>query len=91
MAVFAAVTAKTLINEPKLVIPTFGLIFLAVLVGIMMYKWKWNQLVATILGIILLSGLLIAGNYIPISLTVLIPLMHLVGVMPFLNALSHTT
>ena len=74
MAVFAAVTAKTLINEPKLVIPTFGLIFVAVLVGIMMYKWKWNQLVATILGIILLSGLLIAGNYIPISLTVANPL-----------------
>lgn len=74
MAVFAAVTAKTLINEPKLVIPTFGLILVAILVGLMMYKWKWNQAIATILGIILLVGLLILGNCIPITLRVANPL-----------------
>ncbi len=74
MAVFAAVTAKTLMNEPKLVIPTFGLILVAILVGLMIYKWKWNQIAATILGIILLVCLLILGNYIPISFNVANPL-----------------
>ena len=74
MAVFAAVTAKTLINEPKLVIPTLGLILVAILVGLMVYKWKWNQIIATILGIILLLSLLILGNHIPISLKVANPL-----------------
>lgn len=74
MAVFAAVTAKTLINEPKLVIPTFGLILAAILVGFMIYKWKWNQIIATILGIIIIIGLLILGNRIPISLKVANPL-----------------
>jgi len=74
MAVFAAVTARTLISQPKLVIPTFGLILVAVLVGLMIYKWKWNQMVATILGIILLVGFLILGNYIPVTLRVTNPL-----------------
>ncbi len=74
MAVFAAVTARTLINQPKLVIPTFGLILVAILLGIMMYKWKWNQIIATILGIILLLGLLILGNYVPVALKVANPL-----------------
>jgi carbon starvation protein len=74
MAVFAAVTAKTLINEPRLVIPTFGLILVAILAGLMMYKYKCSQLIATILGIVLLAGLLILGNYIPISLNVGNPL-----------------
>ena len=75
MAVFAVVTAKTLINEPKLVIPTFGLILVAILTGLMVYRWKYNQVVATLLGIILLVGLLILGNYVPISLKVANPLM----------------
>jgi carbon starvation protein len=74
MAVFAAVTAKTLINQPQLVIPTFGLILVAILVGLMIYKWKWNQIIATILGIILLLSLLILGNYIPVTLRVANPL-----------------
>jgi carbon starvation protein len=75
MAVFAVVTAKTLMNEPKLVIPTFGLILVAILIGLMVYRWKYNQAIATLLGIILLVGLLILGNYIPISLNVANPLM----------------
>ena len=70
MAVFAAITAKTLISEPRLVIPTFGLILVAILVGFMIYKWRWNQILATILGIVLILCLLIIGNYIPITLNV---------------------
>jgi carbon starvation protein len=74
MAVFAVVTAKTLVNTPALVIPTFGLILVAILIGLMIYRWKWNQLAATVLGIALLVGLLVLGNYIPITLKVVNPL-----------------
>lgn len=68
MTVFAVVTAKTLISEPKLVIPTFGLVLAAVLVGLMIYRWKWNQLIATAIGIALLVLLLILGNRFPVVL-----------------------
>ncbi len=74
MSVFAVVTAKTLIGEPKLVIPTFGLILVAILVGLMMYKCRCNQIIATVIGIILLLGLLILGHRNPIVLNVTNPL-----------------
>ncbi|MFC1658726.1 carbon starvation protein A [Candidatus Omnitrophota bacterium] len=74
MAVFAVVSAKTLVTEPTLVIPTFGLVLVAMLVGLMIYRWKWNQLLATISGVILLIGLLFLGNYFPVTLQVVSPL-----------------
>lgn len=74
MAVFAVVSAKTLVSVPTLVIPTFGLILVAIVIGLMIYRWKWNQLIATIIGIILLIGLLVLGNYIPVTLKVANPL-----------------
>ncbi|MDD5383162.1 MAG: carbon starvation CstA family protein, partial [Candidatus Margulisbacteria bacterium] len=40
VAVFAAVTAKTLVEEPRIVIPTFGLIGVAIFAGLMLYYWK---------------------------------------------------
>jgi len=70
VAVFAAVTSTTLVNEPRIVIPTFGLIFVAVLTGFMIYRWKISQLVATLVGLALLGGLLILGYHYPISLAV---------------------
>lgn len=68
VAVFAAVTSATLVNEPRIVIPTFGLIFVAILAGLMIYKWKINRVVATVIGLALLGGLLVLGYYYPISL-----------------------
>jgi len=68
VAVFAAVTSTTLVNEPRIVIPTFGLIFVAILAGLMIYKWKANRVVATVIGLALLGGLLVLGYYYPISL-----------------------
>jgi len=68
VAVFAAVTSTTLVNEPRIVIPTFGLILVAILAGLMIYKWKINRVVATVIGLALLGGLLVLGYYYPISL-----------------------
>jgi len=68
VAVFAAVTSTTLVNEPRIVIPTFGLILVAILTGLMIYKWKVNRVVATVIGLALLGSLLVLGYYYPISL-----------------------
>ncbi|MBN1383742.1 MAG: carbon starvation protein A [Elusimicrobia bacterium] len=69
VAVFAATTAKTLVDEPRVVVPTLGLIFLAVFVGFMIYKWKVNLLLSTGVGIVGLVVLLFIGYYFPVVLT----------------------
>ncbi len=68
IAVFAASGAKTLSAKPQIVIPTFGLILVAVLTGLMMYKWKINQILATTTGILLLFMLIILGAHLPIDI-----------------------
>ncbi len=75
IAVFAVITAKTLINEPRIVLPTFGLIVIAMIVGQMVYRWKVNQIIATITGLALLIVLLIIGQKAPVTLNVSNPLM----------------
>lgn len=67
-AVFAAVAARTLSTTPEVVIPTFGLVGVAVLVGLIMYRWGINQILASIIGIVLLFGLILLGYVVPISL-----------------------
>ncbi len=57
VAVFTAVAAKTLSTTPQVVIPTFGLILVAVLVGTMIYKLNVNLILSTLVGTGLLFGL----------------------------------
>ncbi|MFO7871039.1 MAG: carbon starvation CstA family protein [Kiritimatiellia bacterium] len=68
VAVFAAVAGKTLATTPKVVIPTFGLVLVAMLVGTMMYRLKWNTAACSIAGLVLLAGLIWAGYHFPLSL-----------------------
>lgn len=68
VAVFAAVAGKTLATTPEVVVPTFGLILVALLIGVVIYRWNLNQLLATIIGITLLFGLILLGYYFPIEL-----------------------
>jgi carbon starvation protein len=70
VAVFAAVAANTLTTTPEVVIPTFGLVIVALIVGILMYRLKMNVLLCSILGVVLLFGLIVAGYYLPITLPV---------------------
>ncbi|PIU83296.1 MAG: carbon starvation protein A [Elusimicrobia bacterium CG06_land_8_20_14_3_00_38_11] len=69
VAVFAASTATTLVQEPRIVVPTFGLIFLAVFVGFMIYRLKVNLVLSTGIGVAGLVILLIAGFNFPVSVT----------------------
>jgi len=70
VAVFAAVAGKTLATTPQVVIPTFGLVIVALLVGVMMYHMQLNVLLCSVIGVILLFGLIITGYYVPIELPV---------------------
>ncbi|MCM8765501.1 MAG: carbon starvation protein A [Candidatus Omnitrophica bacterium] len=67
IAVFAVLTAKTFVVQPEIVLPSLGLIPLAIFVGISLYRLKFNQILVTILGIIVLVILLFLGNLFPLK------------------------
>ncbi|MEO0076556.1 MAG: carbon starvation protein A [candidate division WOR-3 bacterium] len=67
IAVFAASAAKTLQTTPEIVIPTFGIIIVSILVGMMMYRWKINIIISTAIGVLLLFALIILGWRLPIK------------------------
>jgi carbon starvation protein len=67
IAVFAASAAKTLSSTPQVAVPTFGLIIIAFVVGILTYKLNLNLIISTVIGIVLLFGLIVLGYYLPIA------------------------
>ncbi len=73
VAVFAAVAGKTLETTPEVVIPTFGLILVALVVGILMYRVQLPVLLCSLIGVALLFGLIVAGYYLPVRLAVANP------------------
>lgn len=68
IAVFAAVTAKTFVEEPRIVIPSFALIFIAIAFGFLVYKKNANLIFTTLFSLVLLAGFLYAGKHIPVIL-----------------------
>lgn len=68
VAVFAQLAAQTLVMRPQLVVPTFGLVAVAMLVGLMMYRWGVPSVPATAVGLVLLGGLLLLGYRLPLEL-----------------------
>ena len=68
IAVFAVVASQTLVSQPQIVIPTFGLIFIAMLFGWLIYKKNINVVAATILALIVLFFLIYLGQLFPLSL-----------------------
>lgn len=67
MAVFTDLTARTLMEEPKIVIPTFSLIFVAILFAVMLYRLKVNVIISTAIALILLFVFLYIGEIFPIK------------------------
>lgn len=65
-AVFAVLTARTLAEEPKIVIPTLGLLVLAMGFGFLVYRLHMNVWVATALGLVVLAGLVVLGDLVPV-------------------------
>ncbi|MDP8216943.1 MAG: carbon starvation protein A [Candidatus Kaelpia imicola] len=62
IGVFLYFCADTLMNKPEVIIPSFGLIPVAVLVGIMLYRFNMNIFFSTLLGLLLLGALIYFGD-----------------------------
>ncbi len=67
-AVFAVVIADLLISTPTAVIPTWGAIAVALLIGQAIYRLKWNLPIVSIVGVAALYGLIILGDRFPVVL-----------------------
>jgi carbon starvation protein len=68
IAVFAVVASRTLVSQPEIVIPTFGLIFLAMIFGWLIYKKGIPIPVATVIALVILFLLIYLGELIPVEL-----------------------
>jgi len=69
VAVFAAIGGNTLAGKPEIVIPAIGIIPLAVVTGILLYRTSLPQSLTTAAGIVLLTVLIILGNYFPVDIS----------------------
>ena len=65
-AVFAVLTARTLAEKPEIVVPTVGLLVVAMLFGLAVYRLKVSVWLATLVALGLLAGLIAAGELFPI-------------------------
>jgi carbon starvation protein len=91
IAVFAYLSADTFVKDPKIVLPSLGTIPLAVVVGLLLYRYKMNPLLITILALAALTILILLGNIYPLTLgkhsihiwlSVLIVYSYLASILP---------
>jgi len=66
IAVFAILAAKTFNAEPTIVVPSLGIIPLALVVGWLLYVKKFSLSKVTFLGIAILALILIFGRQFPV-------------------------
>ncbi|ANH37312.1 Inner membrane protein YjiY [Nocardioides dokdonensis FR1436] len=69
VAAFAVVITNLLISTPSSVIPAWGAIAVAVVVGQMIYRWRINLLATTVIGVTALYSLILVGDRYPIELS----------------------
>jgi carbon starvation protein len=67
-AAFAVVISNLLVSTPTAVIPTWGAILVALVIGQLIYRYKMSLLWVSIVGVIALYALILVGNGIPIVL-----------------------
>lgn len=65
---FSVVIAGQLVSTPTAVIPTWGAILVAVLVGQAIYRFNWNLPLVSVVGVVALYALMIIGDRNPIAL-----------------------
>ncbi|MGJ9411173.1 carbon starvation protein A [Aeromicrobium sp. CF4.19] len=68
IAAFAVVIKDLLIGTPSSVIPAWGAIIVALFVGQMVYRWKINLALTTVIGVTALYALILVGDRFPIEL-----------------------
>lgn len=67
-AAFAVVISNLLVSTPTAVIPTWGAIVVALIIGQLIYRYKMSLLWVSIIGVIALYALILVGNGMPIVL-----------------------
>jgi carbon starvation protein len=67
-AAFAVVIANLLVSTPTSVIPTWGAIVVALIIGQMIYRYRFGLLWPSIGGVIVLYALILVGNQYPVVL-----------------------
>lgn len=67
-AAFAVVISNLLISTPSAVIPTWGAIVVALLIGQAIYRFNWNLPLVSLIGVTALYGLMIWGDRMPLAL-----------------------
>ena len=67
-AAFAVVISNLLISTPSAVIPTWGAIVVALMIGQAIYRFNWNLPLVSVVGVAALYGLMIWGDRMPLSL-----------------------
>ena len=67
-AAFAVVISNLLISTPTAVIPTWGAILVALLIGQAIYRFRWNLTIVSIVGVAALYALMIIGDRVPLAL-----------------------
>lgn len=65
---FAVVISGLLVSTPTAVIPTWGAIVVALLIGQAIYRFKWNLPIVSVVGVVALYTLIATGDRVPIVL-----------------------
>ncbi|MCH1883530.1 carbon starvation protein A [Agrococcus sp. ARC_14] len=68
IAAFAVVIKNLLISTPTAVIPTWGAIIVALLVGVAVYRMRWPLIPVTVVGVVALYALIVLGDSMPVVL-----------------------
>lgn len=67
-AAFAVVIANLLVSTPTAVVPTWGAILVALVIGQLIYRYKFGLLWPSVIGVIVLYAMIWIGNSVPIIL-----------------------
>ena len=67
-AVFAVVIAGLMMNFPSAVVPVWGAIFVALIIGQLIYRRKMSLTVVSVLGVIALYALIGIGPMVPVQM-----------------------
>ncbi|MCQ9352667.1 carbon starvation protein A [Corynebacterium sp. 153RC1] len=68
VAAFAVVITGLLVSTPTAVIPTWGAIVVALLIGQAIYRLKWNLPLVSVVGVVALYSLMLLGDRYPVVL-----------------------
>ncbi|MFC1514457.1 carbon starvation protein A [Candidatus Omnitrophota bacterium] len=68
ITVFASICADTFIAEPRIVVTSLGIIPLALIVGLLIYRFQVSFLASTLFGIIGIGALILLGQRFPLAL-----------------------